>query len=31
MRVHTVLADRGYGNELADGALERRGISDLDS
>jgi IS5 family transposase len=28
MRVHTVLADRGYGNEVADGALERRGISD---
>jgi transposase, IS5 family len=28
MRVKTILADRGYGNEVADAALERRGISD---
>jgi len=28
MRVRTVLADRGYGNDVADGALARRGISD---
>jgi IS5 family transposase len=28
MRVRTVLADRGYGNEVADQALARRGIAD---
>jgi len=28
MRVHTVLADRGYGNETGDLALEKRGIRD---
>ena len=28
MRVRTVLADRGYGNAVAEGALARRGITD---
>lgn len=28
MKVRTVLADRGYGNEVAEGALARRGIKD---